>query len=240
MEKGCWPEPEGYGGYGGGDGSSGSGQTTAGSESGAYGEKPPPDSMTGCLDPDCPCDHLVPLAVITAPEGLAPITKDAIDTSGQRKLGTPPESLTHIAHINWPHGGQMTLAELRAQNGELRITFDRKIVPSPGDATGLTEHTFVVQYGGIQRSLEFLPSTDDTPTLQDDCVAVFRIEQSKLSPTDRHGNVAGNVVYVTLKCDFIIDCHGNAVDGNHLSGRLPSGDGVRGGVFESWFRVTYE
>jgi hypothetical protein len=45
-------------------------------------------------------------------------------------------------------------------------------------------------------------------------------------------------VYITLKCDFLLDCHGVAVDGNHLGGVLPSGDGVPGGTFESWFRVV--
>jgi hypothetical protein len=51
-------------------------------------------------------------------------------------------------------------------------------------------------------------------------------------------NLANNIVYVSLKCDFILDCHGNPVDGNHLRGRLPSGNGTPGGVFESWFRVV--
>ena len=46
------------------------------------------------------------------------------------------------------------------------------------------------------------------------------------------------MVHVTLKCDFIVDCLGNPVDGDHLRGRLPSGDGVAGGIFESWFRVV--
>ena len=29
-------------------------------------------------------------------------------------------------------------------------------------------------------------------------------------------------------------------DGNFLGGKLPSGDGIAGGTFESWFRVTYD
>jgi hypothetical protein len=43
---------------------------------------------------------------------------------------------------------------------------------------------------------------------------------------------------VTLRCDFILDCHGNPVDGTHLRGRLPTGNGTMGGNFESWFRVV--
>lgn len=42
---------------------------------------------------------------------------------------------------------------------------------------------------------------------------------------------------VTFKASFLIDKHGRPVDGDHLIGRLPSGDGVSGGDFESWFRL---
>jgi hypothetical protein len=48
----------------------------------------------------------------------------------------------------------------------------------------------------------------------------------------------GQFVIVTLLCDFILDCHGNPVDGDHLRGRLPSGNGTPGGVFRSWFAVS--
>jgi hypothetical protein len=47
-----------------------------------------------------------------------------------------------------------------------------------------------------------------------------------------------HVIHVTLRCDFLVDCHKNPVDGDHLCGRLPSGNGVPGGTFESWFRVV--
>jgi hypothetical protein len=42
---------------------------------------------------------------------------------------------------------------------------------------------------------------------------------------------------VQLKCDFILDCRETPVDGDHLRGRLPTGNGVPGGTFESWFHV---
>jgi hypothetical protein len=41
-----------------------------------------------------------------------------------------------------------------------------------------------------------------------------------------------------LLCDFILDCHGNPVDGDHMRGHLPSGSGTPGGVFRSWFTVS--
>jgi hypothetical protein len=200
-----------------------------------------------CLEPVCPCNDVIPLALIRPARG--PDGEDAsfdhgfeIDLDGRRELQCPADYLTHIVHINWPHGGDVKLSDLTAQEGmnrELRVRFDRKLQqPQPPDdqCTGVSAHTFIVQYGGAQRDLEFLPSETD-PELRDDCVAVFTIDPDVMG---RRGNIAGNVVYVTLRCDFILDCHGNPVDGNHLRGRLPSGDGVAGGVFESWFRVVYD
>jgi hypothetical protein len=47
---------------------------------------------------------------------------------------------------------------------------------------------------------------------------------------------------VRLRCDFVVDRQGRAVDGEFLRARLPSGDrpaastlGIQGGLFESWF-----
>jgi hypothetical protein len=54
----------------------------------------------------------------------------------------------------------------------------------------------------------------------------------------------GLVLHVTLNCDFLADEYGRAVDGTHLRGSLGwdpkrrTGDGVEGGVFESWFLLT--
>jgi uncharacterized protein DUF6519 len=48
--------------------------------------------------------------------------------------------------------------------------------------------------------------------------------------------------WVRLRCDFVLDERGRAVDGEFLRARLPSGDrpadsplGIQGGLFESWF-----
>lgn len=191
-----------------------------------------------CLDPICPCGSCVPLALIypADPEsGWAGGYE--IDLDGRRNLPTPYDRLTHVSGVNWPHGGEIALSELRDDlGGRLEIRFDRRIRETVDEATGINEHTFVVQYGGVQQDLEFLASNDEQgPWLDDDCTAVFEIDESYLKGKR---TIAGSVVYVTLKCDFILDCHGNPVDGEHLKGRLPSGDGVAGGTFESWFRVV--
>jgi hypothetical protein len=199
-----------------------------------------PGPAGACLEPECPCGEMVPLALITF-DPAHPEARFEINTLGRRHLPPPIEFLTHIVSINWPHGGTVSLSHLReSMQGRLEVRFDRKLLDNEGEATGINEHTFIVQYGGVQRDVEFLPSTDDSPTMEEDCLAVFRIEPSKLDPNERRANIAGNVVYVTLKCDFILDCHENPVDGDHMRGQLPSGNGMAGGVFESWFRVTYE
>jgi len=40
---------------------------------------------------------------------------------------------------------------------------------------------------------------------------------------------------VVVKCDFLVDGLGKPIDGNFLAGLRPTGDGMRGGDFESWF-----
>lgn len=201
-----------------------------------------------CLDPVCPCREYVPLALVRF-DPARPDDGFEIDLTGRRYLPTPPELLTHIASINWPHGGEVTLAQLHEEmGGRLVVGFDRKLQPADGEATGVNPFTFVVQYGGVQQDLEFLPHAEDArPQVEEDCRAVYRIDPDYISTErpaarqqyDRH-SIVGSVVYVTVKCDFILDCHGNPVDGEHLRGLLPSGDGAPGGVFESWFRVVYE
>lgn len=46
------------------------------------------------------------------------------------------------------------------------------------------------------------------------------------------------LVRIVIKCDFLKDQDSKCVDGNFLSGILPTGDGVAGGQFESWFELT--
>jgi hypothetical protein len=189
-----------------------------------------------CLDPECPCGDSVPLALVSYDpyDEREPLK---IDSRGRRTLPTPPEFLTHIVGTNWRHGQSMRLGELRNEmDGKLIIHFDRKLKDTDGNRTGISEYTFVVEYGGVQRDLETLPPDRDAPPhVEDGCRAVFTIDRDYLGPRGR--NLGNNVVYVTLHCDFILDCHGNPVDGNFLGARFPTGNGVRGGVFKSWFSV---
>jgi hypothetical protein len=197
----------------------------------------------GCMEPDCPCGGCVPLALVRRDPGYGSAL--VIDSTGRPALPPPADWLTHIVDINWPHGGDMSLAELEAKGGRLEVRFDRPLAPAPGEgdpapeATGINEQTFVVQWSGGQRDLEFLPFLRDCPpTLEDPCLAVFTIDPGLIDVRARR-TIGDSTIHVTLRCDVILDCHGNPVDGNHLRGTLPSGDGIQGGTFESWFRVSF-
>jgi hypothetical protein len=188
-----------------------------------------------CLEPHCPCGDLVPLArVIPLSEGGF-----ELDVDGRRVQPPPPALLTHITHLNWKHGGCLTLREIRDElHGELRIHFDRTLRECESVARGVNPYTFVVQFlTGAAEGLEFLPYPEDSPPrLEDGCTAVFTIDPAYLAEYGRR-SLHDVVIYVSLRCDFILDCRGIPVDGNHLRGRLPSGDGVQGGLFESWFEI---
>jgi hypothetical protein len=206
-----------------------------------------PAPAGSCLEPDCPCKGGVPLALIT----YDPQNPDAgfeIDTQGRRTLAVPRDYFTHIVGINWPHGGEVSLSHLRHHmKGRLEIRFDRKILPSPSgmmpnptvpQPTGVSAYTFLAEYGGVQRDIRPLPFLREKPPgLDEDCLAVFTINPEYLE-AGSEDNVGDNIIYVTLKCDFILDCHNNPVDGAHRGARLPSGDGRGGRHFESWFKVS--
>ncbi len=122
----------------------------------------------------------------------------------------------------------------------LRIDFTCPLGPPPasGEGTGINEHTFVVQYKGSEDNLAYLPPDPDHPPYYDDeaQAAVFTIDPGFL----RRSRLDESVVYVALECDFVPDAHGHAVDGDHLLGRVPTGDGRPGGAFKSWFRVKVD
>lgn len=183
------------------------------------------DSSQCCLDPRCPPCHCVPLAVLRGTD-----EKPELATGGRRDIGRPQEQLTHICWTSWPHGGVVKLSDF----SRLRVRFDRelkdyKFAVEPGPR-GINERTFVVQYGQQLEDLDFVMFTNPPSVEADRRTASFEI----LRPHE----YVDNIIHVTLRCDFILDCHDNPVDGDHLRGRLPTGNGVPGGIFESWFKVV--
>lgn len=210
-----------------------------------------PDEEECCLAPACPPHHEVPLAILTRhhehhhphhhehdhhPEPVPDQPFD-IETSGRPSVAQAREHLTHVCWISWPHGGIVKTSDL----DQLRVRFDRPLRQAehpwrPGPR-GINERTFVVQYGeqieGEQtEDLDFVEFARPPHLLPDRRTAVYEIE--------RKHRYANHVLHVTLRCDFILDCHGNPVDGQHLRGRLPSGNGMPGGLFESWVKVVHD
>ena len=191
-----------------------------------------------CLEPSCPCQDTVPLALIRwVPRHHK--YRLHINMEGRRTLPPPPEFLTHIVGINWPHGETVTTHHLRHEmKGRLEIYFDRKILPADGLKTGINEFTFVVQYSDIQRGVEFLPIRHGHgPKLDGPCRAVYTIDPDILTGDGRGLTLSNHMVFVTMYCDFILDCHHDPVDGNFLGAKFPTGNGVKGSTFRSWFRV---
>jgi hypothetical protein len=203
-------------------------------------DDPVPAPAWGCLSPHCPCGGLVPLALITSDpdyrDDRYPQARFRIDDSGVWRLPPPPEYLTRITNLNWTHGGTLSVRELERQGRTLKVWFDRPLRPKDEDSTGINRFTFIVQYGNVQEDLEFLASHEEPWFDEEHCVASFTLDDRYFAA--RRPTIAGSDIFVTLKCDFLLDCHGLAVDGDHLRGHLPSGNGVEGGTFESWFRIT--
>ena len=139
-----------------------------------------------------------------------------------------------------PNGRVYTFREFKnATKGRLLIHFDRPIKRSHGPGVGVNRHTMIVQYGdhGV---LRLLPAHPQAPPKVSGSGrwAIFRIDPRYLRRRDGLAHrLLGSTIHVTLKCDFLPDCRGYAVDGDHIRGRLPSGDDVEGGTFESWFTI---
>ncbi|HEY0606883.1 MAG TPA: hypothetical protein VGD58_28445 [Herpetosiphonaceae bacterium] len=209
-----------------------------------------------CLQPLCPCGDFVPLALIRprpadadprAQDDPRPATFD-IEVTGRSELPPSRDQLTRITKLSWTHGGERSVRELARENYQLKVKFSRKLRREPVDqsgnvnrATGINRFTFIVQYQSAQQNLEFLPfEPNQPPKLDDDgCTAIFTIRRSMLDPSDEGPTIGSRAIfYITLKCNFILDCHDNPIDGDFLCGELPTGDGRPGGTFESWFIVT--
>jgi hypothetical protein len=105
--------------------------------------------------------------------------------------------------------------------------------------TGVNRSTFIVEAHDPKgdRIDQITLYDDENPPYWDpaECAAVFTINDNWLQGDE--DTIADSLIHVTLKCDFVLDCNNLAVDGDFLGGSLPTGDGVEGGTFESWFWV---
>ena len=185
------------------------------------------DSAKCCLDPRCPPCHCVALAILRGTD-----EKPELTTEGRQSIAQSQEQLTHICWTSWPHGGLVKLSDFT----HLRVRFDRALKDFKPDIEwgprGINERTFVVQFGEQTEDLDFVVFKEMPSLEADRRTASFEVWKPE--------KYVGHTIHVTLRCDFILDRHDNPVDGDHLRGRLPTGNGVPGGTFESWFRVVHD
>jgi hypothetical protein len=163
----------------------------------------------------------------------------------------PTKTLTRIIEINWTHRFEYHAHDFMRQFvGEhesspgFEITFDR-----PVHKDGITQRIFqaiAVRY--VENTYgagapEVVPATvrlnNDRTRIHlhiDHHYARNRLEKTRFD------------LYLMLRCNLIIDEFGSPVDGDLLAGldgdgeyatKFPTGDGIPGGLFESWIRVVH-
>lgn len=216
------------------------------------------DTTRDCLDDvgantPCPTGCACRSGVILARLSKTKDTKDIeIDTTHRRVIA-PPSALTRIDGINWPHGGEVTLdgltaAEPEGMGGQLIVRFSRPLGMPKGDARGINRQTFTVSYLTQTGAMEFIlppdpedlrPGELETPRLSPNrrC-AIFDIPDGLLKGRT---SIRNSTLFVTIRGDFLEDCWGRAVSCAHIRGDAAyrgTGNGVEGGLFESWFYVS--
>jgi hypothetical protein len=82
-----------------------------------------------------------------------------------------------------------------------------------------------VQSGGSSEDLDFVISEGAPSLIADGTKAEFKVDLRN----KEYKRLTGHMLWITLRCDFLFDCHGLRVDGNN--------DGIAGGTFESWVSV---
>jgi hypothetical protein len=226
-------------------------------------------SMFDVLVDPCPAPFdlkCLPLAIVKDHVLGDAVTEDRIDYSLRPALRStqfleqiircvakriPTRTLTQIEDISWTHQGEyhchdfmrQFIGDDKSPRG-FEITFG-----SPIRREGLNRRTFqatVVRYADASGAgqMELVPSR---VRLSNDRRKAFleidpRYAQRRLDRTRFD-------LYLKLRCGLILDDNGLAVDGDLLA-RLdddgnygvatPTGDGIPGGLFESWIRVTTE
>ncbi len=208
----------------------------------------------------CPkinCFPYVPLAVIYNVVPGQAVKKEQIENwKPRRQLAStetldkivrcildkiPTEKLTCINYTNWDHGRRIHCHEFVEKYvgspehpQSFRIQFSQK-VHSGAINTRSFQALVVFRTDNMAdaRHMQIAPAhIDKGPDETDWCQ--LRIDPAYVR---RHLDGRDFDLFIILKCDVITDLHGRAVDGNYIGYRLPTGDNIQGGTFESWLRV---
>ena len=210
-----------------------------------------PDPGPAC-EPCCGAcgDVCLELAAITAFDPSKDPDPGSVDLSGRRPLGR--HDLAEITGISWVHGGVYSREDATALFADgIEVRFSRP-VKTASLRPGVVDLT-VVEAGGGRASGIYDMQGEFTGLPSDELTDRF-VFHSTTDETLQYGDR----VLISIRCDFIVDECCRAVDGNHIGGLVPrlpeskepadqpdealcpprpSGDGVEGGLFESWVFV---
>ena len=211
----------------------------------------------GCEPCPEPRKCCVPLAVIIDFVPGRRISAEQIRIRGRRQLAStetldrvlrcildklPVVDLTRIDDLNWEDGqsylGRDFMSDFIGSSEHrrgFRISFTQKV------------HSRRIDSRSFQAMVVFRPEDPTQPHLQE-VVPVEDIEKDEemtdwcrlvINRNYAHQRLEGRDfdLYLTLRCDVITDQRGMAVDGNFIDARLPTGDRIQGGKFESWINV---
>lgn len=196
-------------------------------------DDPCAEGYHGCAHPKCPPGHCIPIAVI-CPRPQQPIAPGQIVMHGRPHVPNVSTHLTRIVHTNWERGAIVTPAMLEKMDGTLVVTFSRRLKEAPPRmwprAWGINEATFQVQFGDAYEDLDSVPAEKGWPKEgANRCTAEYKILRRQYHG-EGYDYLVDHIVWITLKGNFIQDCHGFPIDGD--------GDHREGGTFESWFSVV--
>ena len=157
--------------------------------------------------------------------------------------------LTHITGINWEHAGRNVQLSPFLTSG-LRVLFDKKIDPRT-----LHEHSVRVliprddletgavcwyQVKGSISAMHFDHFPDKYKVVSGENKEVI-VNGLQFIPDPLISPPKKVPIRVLINGDFIRDANGCGVDADHLPPWLPTrptGNGVEGGLFESWFELA--
>ncbi len=158
-------------------------------------------------------------------------------------------NLPHVIKTNWDNGQKIKLQDFKEgicnKDVGIKVWFDKKM-----NENTINENTFLFlvkmenaetgnsRYEQVPGSVEYSDNAGES-------LATFKIESDWIKDVySGYSRIRekGGEFKVILKGDFIMSEEENnkdikALDGNFIGGQFPSGNGVQGGDFESWFFV---
>ena len=186
------------------------------------------DGCAACLHP------VLWLARIDDLDWYRPIRPEQFALDVRRPFGRRVPTV--ITGINWIHGHSYTPDEA----AELLGTHDENAGLAVHFSDGVRVDSLVpgvvdiqVIEGGAGRNADSWFMGGEFAGLPDtEFTSEFRYRQ-----TTRETLQIDDRVLITVRTAFLLDHCGRPVDGTHVGGRMPTGNGVGGDVFESWFFV---